>query len=230
MVMLTLRVRSQIGTWRVNNVSSSDDFQQLKERLQKEHGADFTRPQFSKDPSGKELLKDTMLISEAGLKNGDMIYADLDEQKVGIHEASTGKKMITKDGKIVAQDMERSIQATGFRPGMLPLRSMKMQWTLNEFMSLDEQFVYKLKAQEKAICTVATLNTAPLQEFQNYMRSYDFRMIRVAYLYGRFEDNNSVKVEVLYEPPQEATDISFTILDDPKGVSDKVCIDHIHLV
>ena len=126
MTLITLRVRTQIGTWRVNNISLSESFQQLRERLEKEHDAQFSRAEFSKDPSGKQLIKETMFISESGLKNGDMIYADVDESKVGIHEASTAKKMITKDGKIVAQDMERSIQATGFRPGMLPLRSMKM--------------------------------------------------------------------------------------------------------
>lgn len=42
-------------------------------------------------------------------------------------------------------------------------------------------------------------------------------MLRVGYLYGSFGDNNSVKVECIYEPPQETSDTSFTLLDDPKA-------------
>ena len=42
--------------------------------------------------------------------------------------------------------------------------------------------------------------------------------IRVGYLYGSFEKDNSVKVECIYEPPQENTDTSFNLLDDPHEV------------
>jgi nuclear protein localization protein 4 homolog len=44
---------------------------------------------------------------------------------------------------------------------------------------------------------------------------FDFKRTRVAYLYGSFGDDNSVSVECIYEPPQENTDITFKILDDP---------------
>lgn len=46
---------------------------------------------------------------------------------------------------------------------------------------------------------------------------YDIVCCRVGYLYGTFGDNNSVKVECIYEPPQDNTDIGFTLLDDPKA-------------
>ncbi len=62
--------------------------------------------------------------------------------------------------------------------GMLPLRSMKMQWTLNEFVSLDEQFQYKIKAPEKGICKLASIDSTAIEEFQNYMRNFDFRIMR----------------------------------------------------
>jgi hypothetical protein len=44
-------------------------------------------------------------------------------------------------------------------------------------------------------------------------------MIRVGYLYGKFMDQQGVKVEVIYEPPQDTTDVAFTLLEDPKTVS-----------
>lgn len=52
-----------------------------------------------------------------------------------------------------SQDFSQYTEQKGFRPGKLPLRSMKMHWTLNEFMDLDEQFKYVLKAPEAAMCT-----------------------------------------------------------------------------
>ena len=41
----------------------------------------------------------------------------------------------------------------------------------------------------------------------------------MGFLYGTFEDNNSVKVECIYEPPQDTSESGFSLLDDPKAVS-----------
>ena len=41
---------------------------------------------------------------------------------------------------------------------------------------------------------------------------------RVGLLYGYFSKENNVKVEFIYEPPQECTDSSFQFLDDPHKV------------
>lgn len=178
MPLLTIRVRSQVGTWRLQNVSSEDTFQVVRERLQKEHNAVFRSSALSMDPGRNVLLIDDMTIRDAGLRNGDMIYAEVDEGKVGAHEATTLKKKITKDGQILVQDTHSELQRTGFRPGMMPLRDMKMKWTLAEFVSLDEQFVYKLKAQEKSICKIASIDSSSMAGFQNYMRTLDFRCVR----------------------------------------------------
>lgn len=175
---LLIRVRSQVGTWKVPGVKSDETFGELKERLQREHDAHFKTKGFSLDPQGKQLLSEDLTIAEAKLPNGALIFADVDEHKVGAHEAHSGKKTISKDGHIMVQQADQAINASGFRPGMLPLRSMKMQWTLKEFVSLDEQFIYKMKAQEKSFCTLASLNSNAIQNFQNYMRNFDFHTIR----------------------------------------------------
>ena len=39
--------------------------------------------------------------------------------------------------------------------------------------------------------------------------------LRIGYLYGSFNKDQSVKVEVIYEPPQDNTDTTFNILEDP---------------
>lgn len=42
---------------------------------------------------------------------------------------------------------------------------------------------------------------------------------RVGYLYGSVNADETVKVEVVYEPPQESTDTTFHVWEDPKEVS-----------
>ena len=42
--------------------------------------------------------------------------------------------------------------------------------------------------------------------------------LRIGFLYGTIIENAKVKVEVIYEPPQETTDISFQLLSDSRAV------------
>lgn len=180
MSKILLRVRTQIGTWRIN-VHTNDTFQNLKNELEKEHQVNLNNILFTSDPNGKQSYPDHHTIRDANLTNGTMIYLLLNESNgniIPVHKNSTGLKMITKDGTIVTQDVSSVFQTNGFRPGMLPLRSMKMQWTLNEFVSLDEQFQYKIKAPEKGLCKLVSIDKSAIQEFQNYMRNFDFRVIR----------------------------------------------------
>lgn len=180
---ITLRVRTQLGTWRINNISLKDTFHDFLHRLEDEYNAYFSRRNIFLDPAGQSSFPNDMTIGEAKLTNGHMVYAFVEEEKCGAHEASTAKKAITKDGVIVNQNTSSALKTQGFRPGMLPLRSMKMQWTLNEFISLDEQFVYKIKHQEKSSCSVVSIDSSALQMFQNYGRQLDFRSIRYIVTY-----------------------------------------------
>ena len=175
---IVIRVRTQIGTWRLKNVSPNDTFSDIRKRLEKEHSADLQGIPFTSDPAGSNSFPDDSTVSQAKLSNGEMIYVMVDEGKTGIHKDSSSRKTIQKDGTIVSQDVTSVFNSSGFRPGMLPLRSMKMQWTLNEFVSLDEQFQYKIKAQEKGMCKLASLNAAAIQDFQTYMFNFDFQVMR----------------------------------------------------
>jgi nuclear protein localization family protein 4 len=175
---IVIRVRTKVGVWRINDVASSDTFADLRSRLEQEHTADLQGVPFSADPGGAQPYRDELTVSQAKLTNGHMIYAMVDESKVGVHEQSTGHKTITKDGTIMTKDIGTVFNSTGFRPGMLPLRNMKMHWTLNEFISLDEQFQYKVKSPETGMCKKVSIDKAAVQDFQNYMRNFDFRVMR----------------------------------------------------
>lgn len=202
----------------MSDVNLTDTFDDLLGRLEKEHNIDLCGKFFCVDPSGTNAYPSGMTVRDAKIGNGHMIYLTIDETKMGVHEASTGKKQITKDGNIISQPIESVLNSSGFRPGMLPLRSMKMQWTLNEFIALDEQFEFKIKAQKESICKIASLDSSCIKDFQNYMRNFDFQVMRMGYLYGRIKDDKSVQVEIVYEPPQETNDVSFTLLNDSKAV------------
>ena len=174
---IVIRLRTNIGTWRVANILGNNTFAELRGRVEKEHHADLRNVPFTADPAGTQIFSDETTISEAKLTNGHMIYAMVDETKVGAHEKSS-HKTILKDGTIAAQDIATVFNSSGFRPGMMPLRSMKMHWTLNEFMSLDEQFQYKIKSPESGMCKKVTVDKASIENFQSYMRNFDFRVMR----------------------------------------------------
>eukprot|EP00591_Stephanopyxis_turris_P003398 CAMPEP_0195517380 /NCGR_PEP_ID=MMETSP0794_2-20130614/10628_1 /TAXON_ID=515487 /ORGANISM="Stephanopyxis turris, Strain CCMP 815" /LENGTH=404 /DNA_ID=CAMNT_0040646177 /DNA_START=353 /DNA_END=1567 /DNA_ORIENTATION=+ len=127
------------------------------------------------------------------------------------------RKQIMKDGtiKIIHDDTTSSSSGKdlGFRKGMLPLRDMKMHWTLSEFTEMDNQYTFKIKRQEEAWAKSVSLDSASCAGFQSYLREFNFQRQRFGFLYGTFldveegedgEGKTRVKVEAIYEPPQEA--------------------------
>ncbi len=271
---LTLRIRTQLGTWRLSNVEASDPMGKLRERVEAEHKTSLEGRPFTADPMGKEVILDDLTVGDMNMSNGQMIYAMVDEAKTGVHEAASSGKKIAKDGSIVAQEYDDTVARTGFRPGMMPLRDMKMQWRLDEFVAMDEQFEYKLKRQERAMVAGVQVDNKSMQDFQGYcLGTLDFQQIRVGYLYGTitpptgekrgdaaekqeedhiwgkksktvsgetrmavdeanvegskkdgektgsaFEESGelpSIRVEFIYEPPQNNTDKSIDLPDDP---------------
>jgi nuclear protein localization family protein 4 len=111
-------------------------------------------------------------LSEQGLTHGAIIHCRVDastcvdisakqtaqddekpeasEQK----QSSTNmRRVIDKDGsiKLVHSDAPVVAEDRGFRQGLLPLRDIKKHWTLNEFVAMDEQYVFKMKRQPEAL-------------------------------------------------------------------------------
>ncbi len=217
MSKIVIRIRTQIGTWRLSDVSLSDTVDRLRQRLSAEHKVDMEDRNFFFDAKCTDPLPCGATVSELRLQNGHMLYTTVDAEKTGIHEASATGKKITKEGNIVAQDIESVFNSKGFRPGMQPLSSMKKHWTLGEYVALDEQFEYNLKAEKEFHFEIVSVDKSAINSFQMYVRNFDFRIMRVGYLYGRVLEDKTVKVECIYEPPQDTTDTSFTLLSDPKA-------------
>lgn len=180
MASITLRIRTQVGMWRLNDVRSSDTFGVLLSRVGAEHHTDISGRSFTRDASSSaDAFLSTVTVGQAGLKHGDVIFLMVDEEKTGVHEAaSASSKKITKSGDLISQDFADVSKHTGFRPGMMALKDMKKQWTLTEFISLDEQFVFRLKASEPSHCKLAYTDNPSIEEFFSFVRSHEFRKMR----------------------------------------------------
>jgi len=103
------------------------------------------------------------------------------------------KRVIGKDGSIRLVHADGASAPTadrGFRKGLLPLRDMKMAWTLQEFTAMDDKFNFKIQRQEASFVGKGgvLLETSAAGEFQNFLRKFQFQQQRFGYLYGRFVD------------------------------------------
>jgi len=224
---MIIRIRSPVGVWRVNDVTERTTVNELLLKISTEHSLNLTQAEINSVPlavvepstgkPGRNLLDYGGLratLGELGLQHGDLLFLQLSQDRLTVHEESQVAKKITADGRIEAQSFEDRSKKVGFRPGMMSLRSMKMQWTLNDFMELDSQFTYKIKRQEETICKGVTLDSSMCASFQAYLHQFAFQQARMGYLYGRFGDNGKVCVEACYEPPQEGSPEGFQLSED----------------
>ena len=121
----------------------------------------------------------------------------------------------------------------------MPLRDMKMQWTLAEFVDLDNRFVFKIQ-QQKGDPWVGkggvSLDNGSADAFQAYLRTFAFQRQRFGYLYGKFiaegegegegkedHNNNNMPVrEKLFGTELPGTEIM------PKVKNQKVVVEAIY--
>lgn len=223
---MIVRVRSPVGVWRVQDVSPSTSAEELLNRISSEHKINLTAEEIDCVPlkvenamgrpgqSVAEMGGLGATMESLGVRNGSMLYLTLDQDRLTVHEESQIAKKITADGKIETQTFEDRSRKVGFRPGMLALRSMKMQWTLTDFQLLDDQFTYKVKRQEEAVCKGVSLDSATCGGFQAYLHQFAFQQSRMGYLYGRWGEDGKVVVEACYEPPQEGSPEGFELPGD----------------
>eukprot|EP00557_Chaetoceros_sp_GSL56_P002316 CAMPEP_0176503218 /NCGR_PEP_ID=MMETSP0200_2-20121128/15242_1 /TAXON_ID=947934 /ORGANISM="Chaetoceros sp., Strain GSL56" /LENGTH=509 /DNA_ID=CAMNT_0017902487 /DNA_START=1750 /DNA_END=3276 /DNA_ORIENTATION=+ len=120
------------------------------------------------------------------------------------------KRRILPDGSISIIEVEEgdvNADAKSFRKGMLPLRSMKMQWTLQEFVEMDNKFVFKIQQQKERWVGSGgvSLDQQSAQDFQSYLTTFAFQRQRFGYLYGKFIDEEPDPQEVVDSRPKKET-------------------------
>ncbi|EQC38258.1 hypothetical protein SDRG_04684 [Saprolegnia diclina VS20] len=226
---MLIRLRSKAGTWRVPDLSAASTVGDIKRWVQKEHALSVDRQVISSDPKQSSVLADAMTMRALQVGHGDMLYLDFDGEAIATTNAGGAvQRTINADGTLTHAAYDTRLEKTGFRPGMKSLRDMKMHWTLSEFMEMDSQFEFKIKAQKKPYLEKVLLDGASCNSFQAYLRQFAFQQSRCGWLYGRVEPPTStdedalptVIVECIYEPPQTGDPYGFEVHDDPHA--DKV--------
>lgn len=128
------------------------------------------------------------------------------------------KRIISPDGSIQLVHDPNASSSSGdkaFRKGMLPLRDMKMSWTLKEFVAMDDQFNFKITRQKERWVGEGgvSLDMDSANAFQSYLRTFAFQRQRFGYLYGRFEneeeseEDKMPKREVLFGTELPGTEV-----------------------
>lgn len=245
---MLIRIRSNVGVWRVEGLdeSTATTADVLAGVALTRPNVVYEKP-FSFDPACNQPLDTTKTLTEQGLKHGAMVHCRVDgttcvdvtakpqtnneempdaaaldtAQKPSASSSANTRRVIAKDGSIKLVHSDAPVAAgedKGFRKGMLPLRDMKMHWTLSEFTAMDDQYQFKIKRQPEAFSNGVTLDSPSVGDFQTYLRRFNFSRSRCGYLYGKFLEDQTAQVEAIYEPPQEADPEAaegFVLLDDP---------------
>ena len=241
---MLIRIRSNVGVWRIDGLDEATaTVADVLARVAVTRPHVVYEKPLAMDPACKEPLDTIQTLSEQGLRHGSMVHcrvdattcvdisrkpSDADDAMVDqdttteatTQASSNMRRVIDKDGtiKLVQSDTPAEADDRGFRKGMLPLRDMKMHWTLNEFVELDNRYTFNIKRQPEAFSKGVTLDAPSVGDFQTYLRRFNFTRSRCGFLYGKFLEDNTVQVETIYEPPQEADPEAaegFVLLDDP---------------
>eukprot|EP00180_Rhodochaete_pulchella_P004083 Plantae.Rhodophyta-Rhodochaete_pulchella.ctg7525.p1 GENE.Plantae.Rhodophyta-Rhodochaete_pulchella.ctg7525~~Plantae.Rhodophyta-Rhodochaete_pulchella.ctg7525.p1 ORF type:complete len:324 (-),score=68.50 Plantae.Rhodophyta-Rhodochaete_pulchella.ctg7525:315-1238(-) len=62
---------------------------------------------------------------------------------------------------------------------------------------------FRVKPQEQAAVTAASVDRVAAQAFQAYLAEMHFNQQRFGYLYGDMDDERVVRIQTIYEPPQD---------------------------
>jgi len=213
---ITLRIGTKVGAWKLTGLSLSSSIASVQSEIEAKHEIPVALQvlTLAGRRGGAEggALAPSATLASLGLEHGSKLFCDWDGDKCIAARKST-RKTIDAQGNIVDVDYEAVAADKGFRPGMLALRSMKMQWTLAEFQSLDSKFVYDFKDIKQgkgfnaatAVCPGVSLDRSCLESFQRFVAQFQYKRARCGFLYGRRAEDGSITVEAIYEPPQTFT-------------------------
>ena len=238
---MILRIQTNIGQWRLPSLTEDSTGQDLINEITKTRpNISFTKS-LSLDRSYSKQLDANQSLKEQNLSHGSMLYCIVDESTAvstaAASDATDGtnnsdptngganpkhmKRIIGKDGSIslVQDDNPSSSAGNGgdksFRKGMLPLRDMKMSWTLKEFVAMDDQFNFKIQRQKESWVGEGgvSIDQESANSFQSYLRTFAFQRQRFGILYGKFvneeekEEDKYPKREVLFGTELPGTEI-----------------------
>ena len=212
---MIVRVRTNVGVWRVEGLDaeSATTADVLSGIASTRPHVAYETP-LSSDPRCGSPLDPAVPLGRQGVGHGSMVHCRVDPgtcaestaadvgggESMETDEASKDKRpsgnmkrIIDKDGSIKlvhAEGSSSSGSEKGFRKGQKALRDMKMAWTLQEFTAMDDQYNFKIQRQDASFVGKGGvhLESSAVDDFQSYLRRFQFQQQRCGYLYGRFVD------------------------------------------
>ena len=246
-----IRLRTNVGVYRVPLSPPLTTSSILSALAASAPGVVVTSPMsfspFSKGNTPKDPLAEGSDFTSR-LSNGLMIYTFVSAESPGPGSAAASaagaKKAsvkVNKDGSITALSYAEANKDSAFRPGMMPLSSMKKHWTLAEFVEMDDSFVFKVKGGGQSGVKSVGMEQNEAQSFQAYLRDQTFQTCRIGYLYGTVgevegvkgedgktsEGGTEVSVEFIYEPQQTCDPEGFEIADSEEAEKEQILVDMI---
>jgi len=120
---MLLRVRSNVGIWRVDGLNGTDvTTEDVLERINETRpNVSYEKP-LSKDPACKSPLDTSIALSKQGIQHGSMMYCQVDasscvENTVSSEDGIKQRKVIDKDGTIRMLEPSYDTNSNGFRKG-----------------------------------------------------------------------------------------------------------------
>lgn len=83
-----------------------------------------------------------------------------------------------------------------------------------ECIEREDKRKLRLKLQDTPRCVQAVVDYQAANAFQSYLQEHRFRIQRCGFLYGKYNDDGSSSVEVIYEPPQRCEKDQIVLLQD----------------
>jgi len=158
----------------------------------------------------RSVLEETLSIPEhvqTLSMNQDVLLAgaDLSSFRDMCDDKMTLARLGVKHGTIVhcAHDIERNVART-----VKPNTFRKM--TMDDLIAQQT----RIERQEQSDCTSLSVDRNAANAFQSYLNQLAFHKKRMGWMYGTIDDANNVRVDAIYEPPQEGDDVQVFEEDD----------------
>lgn len=173
---MIIRLRSKDGLERVK-LGENASLEDLASAIESLLGVPRAQQRISADPN---LLRGegagvALLKDMTGVDHGSMLFLDY--------------------------EIERTVKSSVPKSNLVQ-RPFRASMTVAELIAKQT----RIERQDEAVCASVSVERHAANSFQAYInQGIAFSVKRCGYMYGTFDEVNNVRVEFIYEPPQDAT-------------------------
>mmetsp|Transcript_32264 Transcript_32264/g.39687 ORF Transcript_32264/g.39687 Transcript_32264/m.39687 type:complete len:232 (+) Transcript_32264:334-1029(+) len=182
MAKFVIRIRTKVGTWRMNDVEGKNKVSEIIARVEHDHNIKVGKVSLKQNYS--EILSGDERLDKIGAKNGTMFFMEISGGTVVVGNT---RRHLDEKGNVVIKGGDNK----GIRPGLHALRDKKLHWTLTDMTELEDKYTYKITSDQTERCAKASLDVSACQSFQQYIGQMNYNTCRCGILYGKFVDSEA---------------------------------------